>query len=113
MNINVPDLSSIPHDNDHVDDLSAQKFSWKAELESIEKDMIDSVGIIESVDDYNCTARVKTLEGDELELECSLSKGIKVVKTTGDQDYLGKVYESLESLLMKISPKYLEAFCTF
>lgn len=84
-------------------------FSWENEFAEIGGKKVASYEILEQNDAIACKAKVVTLEKDSFELDCSIHAGIKVTKTNLE-DFKGKVYESLESLLMRASPLYIKSF---
>ena len=106
LNFNVPDLARLKSDEPEQ-----QKFSWKNEIESINSTMVKHRGVIEDIDQQTCTAKLETLEGEYFNLTCSMAKGIRVTETNRANFDNSKAFESLESLLMKVSPLYIKAFC--
>ena len=109
LNFNVPDFSNNNH-NDDEEEHGHQKFSWKYEIESIDPQMVKLRCLNEDIDQHNCTARLETLEGEYFDLTCSVAKGIRVVETNRPDFDDKKAFESIESLLMKVSPMYIKAF---
>ena len=107
LNFNVPDLESLKNDTEET---PHQKFSWKNEIEALDPTHVKERSLIEDIDQHTCTARIETLEGEYFNLTCSVAKGIRVSETNRDNFDTSKAFESLESLLMKVSPMYIKAF---
>jgi hypothetical protein len=107
LNFKLPNLEDLKGNDDSP---KAEPFSWAREFEAIEENMVTSREIVDDVDQHNCVAKLVTLEGESFTLECSVAKGIKVVECESKGDFEGNVYESIESLLMRASPLYIQAF---
>ena len=106
LNFNIPDLAGLKPD----DEQEVQKFSWTNEIESINAAMVQERVVLEDIDQHTCLAKLVTLEGEYFNLRCSVAKGILVTETNRPEFDTGKVYESLEMLLMRVSPMYIKAF---
>ena len=72
--------------------------------------MVKLRAIDEDIDQHTCTATLETLENQYFKLTCSVAKGIRVTETNRPDFDNSKAFESLESLLMKVSPMYIKAF---
>ena len=86
-------------------------FSWEREFATIPDNSVASKKINENVDKYTCLATITTLENETFELECSMSRGIKILSSNsgvagGVQD---KKFDSLEAFLMNVSHQYIKA----
>ena len=110
LNFNVPDLSINKYHGDEQDEDEPQKFSWKNEIEQIDSSMVNFRAVEQEIDQHTCTAKLETLENEYFLLTCSVAKGIRVTETNRPNFDSSKAFESLESLLMKVSPMYIKAF---
>lgn len=104
MNFNL-DLPNFDHHEENQDD--QKSFDWDEEFEFIEKTAIKECRIFKHINPYECKGRVVTLEGDFFDLACKVQGGIKIV-FSNKEDLIGKVYESLHTMMMKCSPMYIE-----
>ena len=88
-----------------------QTFSWQREFETIPDHSVTSKSISENVDKYTCLAKIVTLENETFDLECSMSRGIKVLDSDSAkvEAYEGKKFDSLEAFLMNVSSNYIQA----
>ena len=105
LNLNIGGLGNIPSDEEE----KSEKFSWHREFEEIGGNKVLSYEITKEINELSCIAKIVTLEKDTFELECSVYGGIKVASST-KEEFVGKVYESLEALLMRASPLYIKTF---
>lgn len=110
MNIDI----SIPKHSEIVaqqgEERDDKEFDWKSEFEFVDKEMVKSIEVVQEINRNHCRGKIFTLEGDLFELDCSVQEGIKV-ENSSQEEHIGKVFESLENLLMKVSPLYVDNFC--
>lgn len=109
LNLNLGELGGLENLPSGNEEDKIEKFSWDREFEEIGGEKVKKYEILEHKDDFSCLARVEILEGDFFELNCSVYGGIKVIGSS-NEEFEGKVYESLEGLLMRASPMYIQGF---
>eukprot|EP01016_Furgasonia_blochmanni_P010844 TRINITY_DN14691_c0_g1_i3.p1 TRINITY_DN14691_c0_g1~~TRINITY_DN14691_c0_g1_i3.p1 ORF type:complete len:126 (-),score=26.91 TRINITY_DN14691_c0_g1_i3:268-645(-) len=97
---------------DNSDDCDEDSFDFDVEFKEISQSgLIKSLEKVATEHKNSYMYKLVTLDDEELVLNCSISEGINVVKSSNPASVaVGNSYESLEQILTTISPKYNELF---
>lgn len=99
---NLGNLEAL--NNDPQED--KKEFSWEFEFTKVNSESLKEIKILENIDRHTCIGFVSTIEGDEFEFECSMAKGIKILKP--EECEVKEVFDGLERFLMRVSPAYFK-----
>lgn len=110
IDINIPSKQDIQKQRDSEEDI--ETFDWDKEFNFIDDNLVKERKVIEKINRDVCKGRIVTLEGNYFDLDCSVQEGIKITMSEKEETQ-GMVFESLENLLMKLSPLYQESFFNF